>query len=244
MFSLQFLHVTQSKPILVIAVQKGDYEMAQVALFFGANVNQQMVDSGDASLHYAIRNQDVDMVRILVEHGADENAQNMIQETPIDRATQEIRRVMKNAIQKRSIRRNFLRIIWMSLLFLLISVLFGGFSHLGSQPQAVSEQSRPVRPVTNTTLGHDFLRGSWGGLKGKKETFKYLVPPGTEHVYFVANDTGASGLNIGGGSCGATLHWEKGDSIAIVKAWVNGKVGGKNKAEWTVHAVVPSAFYI
>ena len=45
--------------------------------------------------------------------------------------------------------------------------------------------SVPQNTLDRQELGHDFLRGSWGGLKGKKEIFKYLVPPGTEHVYFV-----------------------------------------------------------
>ena len=55
-------------------------------------------------------------------------------------------------------------------------------------------------------------------------------------------NTGTSGLfKFGRGNGGATLHWKKGDSVAIVKAWVNGKVGGKNKTEWTVFAEVRQA---
>jgi len=55
-------------------------------------------------------------------------------------------------------------------------------------------------------------------------------------VSLVASDHSANTLNIGDGNGKVTLTWNKGDSHAKVRAWVNGAIGKVNKMVWTVYA--------
>ena len=74
-----------------------------------------------------------------------------------------------------------------------------------------------------------------GNLFGKKKDFYYNIPKDACYVSLRQFDHSSSGLNIGNGKGKATLSgWSRGNRLAKVHAWVNGKAWGSNHISWTV----------
>ncbi|CAI7653346.1 unnamed protein product, partial [Penicillium manginii] len=71
---------------LYYAAWAGATDIVQLLIDMGADVNNSSADSAYTALHAAVRNGHLDMVEILLAHGAIVNARDLMKHTPLDRA--------------------------------------------------------------------------------------------------------------------------------------------------------------
>jgi ankyrin repeat protein len=71
------------KSPLIQAVENGHIEIVELLIARGADVQQQESEMQMSPLHYAAAHDEPDMVRILLENGADLNAENSFRWTPL-----------------------------------------------------------------------------------------------------------------------------------------------------------------
>lgn len=62
----------------------GHVEIARLLLQYGARMNEQASDTGSTALHVAVRNKHLELVQVLLEHGADINMRDYRGNTPLD----------------------------------------------------------------------------------------------------------------------------------------------------------------
>ena len=73
-------------PALVTAAMDRDTERVRTLLNAGADVNSRLSMTGDTALHWAAYYGSIDIIKLLLEKGADVNAINGSRETPLNRA--------------------------------------------------------------------------------------------------------------------------------------------------------------
>lgn len=72
-------------PLLMIAADKGDKEIVDLLLRYGADVNAKN-DDGEVALHYAALDGYTDIVQTLLDHNADVNVKSEVGATPLSLA--------------------------------------------------------------------------------------------------------------------------------------------------------------
>ena len=73
-------------PVLVIAAEEGHRDVVKVLLDARALPNATMKDSNVTALHVAARRKDLKTGKLLMDHGADVNAEDISKETPLHNA--------------------------------------------------------------------------------------------------------------------------------------------------------------
>ena len=69
---------------LLRAVERGDHELVQLLVDYGADVNASDVRRGATAVHRAVARRDLDLIRYLLSHGAYINARDRYGSTPLD----------------------------------------------------------------------------------------------------------------------------------------------------------------
>ncbi len=72
-------------------------------------------------------------------------------------------------------------------------------------------------------IGSGYITNS--SVVGKKRDFYYHVPSGTKKIEFRRAGKG-----------GSSYSWSRGSSIVKVRAWIRGKIWGRQEESWTVKA--------
>ena len=77
---------TQEQMPLLLAVDHGHFNMVQLLVEHGVDVNAQSTDTGSSALHEAARGEERAIVTYLTKNGADKTLRNNSGETPFDLA--------------------------------------------------------------------------------------------------------------------------------------------------------------